>query len=479
MARKQKNPNANKQDRHAMILTFAHRLRLPSIEAYQQWCEQQGFRTQLNKTQRELEHEYRQYSKNVAKLTLKRHKRESNLQFYIKKLYSQEIRYAGLQSDVLHTIGNGFRKAQNRRLLCDVLCQLEEKSKLLSHVDYVKGIISFVAHYSKWIRPFADWQPGTRNADRQFASLARHLFAKYPVPAFMDKVWQHGSGKAKGWFIHIGMGNNIRTAPHLPITLTKKMAHHFLQAPAHYSVNAAFRWAQIHALGGNKAVADAVAETRISRHFREQDFWLSVLRFFVDNPMLDTRHYGPIVDYIWHQKYEFQMVFVGHGVAREDPPLQPNFSMRGRTPDTLLRHVDAWHRRLGKESRGGQSQWLKSKYDDFRYIEGQAESRNMKVWTIRELLNSKELVAEGRTQQHCVATYAHSCLAGSTSIWTMDLQTSYELEKRVTIELHLRTKTIRQVRGLRNRLASREELAVIRRWASQEGFRIGAYIAAG
>ncbi|MGD8567224.1 MAG: PcfJ domain-containing protein [Gammaproteobacteria bacterium] len=479
MARKQKNAASYKQDRRETILAFAHRLHLPSIEAYQQWCEQQGFSTRLNKTQRELECEYQQYTRNVAMRMLKRHKRESNLQFYIKKLYSQEIRYAGLQSDVLHTIGNGFRKTQNRRLLCDVLCQLEEKSKLLSHVDYVKGIISFVFHYSKWIRPFADWQPHSRNAERQFASLARHLFAKYPVPAFMDKVWQHGSGKAKGWFIHIGMGHNIRTAPHLPITLTKKMANHFLQASGHYSVNAAFRWAQIHALGGNKAAADAVAETRMARQFNDEDFWLSVLRFFVDNPLLDTRHYGPIIDYIWHQKYEPQIVFIDRGVAREDPPLQPNFSMRGRTPDTLLRQVDAWHRRLGKESRGGHAQWMKSKYADFRYVEGKAQSRNMKVWTIRELLNSKELIAEGRTLQHCVATYAHSCLAGHTSIWTMDLQTSYELEKRLTIELHLRTKTIRQVRGLRNRLAAKPEMQVIRLWASKEGFRIAAYVAAG
>jgi hypothetical protein len=244
-------------------------------------------------------------------------------------------------------------------------------------------------------------------------------------------------------------------------------------------VNAAFRWAQIHALGGNKAAADAVAETRMARQFNDEDFWLSVLRFFVDNPLLDTRHYGPIIDYIWHQKYEPQIVFIDRGVAREDPPLQPNFSMRGRTPDTLLRQVDAWHRRLGKESRGGHAQWMKSKYADFRYVEGKAQSRNMKVWTIRELLNSKELIAEGRTLQHCVATYAHSCLAGHTSIWTMDLQTSYELEKRLTIELHLRTKTIRQVRGLRNRLAAKPEMQVIRLWASKEGFRIAAYVAAG
>lgn len=475
MARKQKKLCSSKQERRALILEFAHRLRLPSIEAYQQWCEQQGFSTNLNKTERELKREYQQYTRNVAALVLKQHKREHNLQFYINKLYSKEIRYAGTHSEVLHAISDGFNKTQNRRLLRDVLCQLDEKSRLLSHVDYVKGVISMVAHFSKWIRPIAKWKPSTRNADRQFASLARYLFAKYPVPTFMDSVWQSGSGKAKGWFIHIGMGHNIRTAQHLPVTLTKKMAHYFLQAPSQYTVNAAFRWAQIHTLGGNKAVADTIAETRVAQQFKDDDFWLSVLRFFIDNPMLDTRHYGPIIDYIWHQKYERQIVFVDRGVAREDPPLQPNFTMRGRTADTLLRQVDSWHRRLGKESRGGQLQWAKSEFPDFRVVEGNEENRNMKVWTIRELLNSKELVAEGRDQQHCVASYANSCFKGHTSIWTLDVQTNVDSEKLVTIELHLRTKVIRQIRGLRNRLATPQEIKVIRRWAAKQGLTIASY----
>ena len=138
--------------------------------------------------------------------------------------------------------------------------------------------------------------------------------------------------------------------------------------------------------------------------------------------------------------------------------------------------VDSWHRRLGKESRGGHLQWVKSKVPDFRYVEGKAESRNMKVWTIRELLNSEELAAEGRSQQHCVATYARSCLKGHTSIWTLDMQTNINREKLLTIELHLRDKTIRQVRGLRNRLATKAEIDVIRRWATKENLTIANYV---
>ena len=476
MARKRNKLSDKQQDRVATIMMYAHALNLHSIDAYQEWCMLQGFSANLNKTRTQLDREYQHYKLVSAITKLKKYKHEGNLRYLVQKIYSNEIRHKDLNSEVLKAISRGFNNTQNKRLLRDVLFKLDESTKLLSHVDYVKGVVSFVAHFSMWLRPISEWEPKTRNADRQFASLARYLFAKYDVPAFMDTVWQKGEGKAKGWFVHIGQGKSIRTASSLPIKMTKKMAHHFLQAPSNYDVNAAFRWAQVHALGGNKAIADAVSETRMARVFNDDDFWVSVLRFFIANPMLDTSQYNPIVDYLWHQKYENQMVFVDRGVAREIGPEQPNLSMHGRTPTTLLRQVESWHRRLGKESRGGTLQWIKSKFVDFRFVEGKDNSRNMKIWTISELLSSNELIAEGRKQNHCVASYARSCFSGNTSIWTMDLQESHDRQKLLTIELHNSTKTIRQVRGLRNRLATTREMDMIHRWALKEGFRIASYI---
>ena len=305
---------------------------------------------------------------------------------FINKIYAKQIQQKELNSEILKAINNGFNKIQNKRLLRNVLLHLDESTKLLTHIDYVKGIINFVSHYKNWLQPIYKWQANTHNVDRQFASLARYLFAKYEVPPFMDSVWQQDNAAAISWFIHIGTGKNIGTAENLPFNMTKKMAHHFLQAPADYTVNTAFRWAQIHALGGNKIIADAIAETRMVDNFNDDDFCLSVFRFFIANPMLDTNQVNPIIDFIWHQKYENRIVFVERGVALDEAPAQPNFSMTGRTPETLLRQVDNWHRQLGKESRGGNLQWVKSKLADYRYVEGRANSRNMKIWFIQELI---------------------------------------------------------------------------------------------
>ncbi len=476
MARKRNKISVKQQDRNTAIMMYARALGLHSISEYQRWCVQYGFSSNLNKTRRQFERERQYYKLLLAKSKLKQHKREGNMHCLVQKIYKNDIKYTELDNAVLKLVWKGFKKTPDKRLLRDVLFQMDEKSRLLRHVDYASGVISFVAHKSMWLRPISEWLPTTRNADRQFSSLSRHLFARYAVPEFMDSVWQKGDKKSKGWFIHIGKGKNIRTARSLPVNMTKKMAHYFIQAPSDYDVNSAFRWAQIHALGGNKEISDAITETRIVRVFNDENFWLTVLRFFIANPMLDTSQYNPIIDYIWHQKYENRMEFVERGVVREVEPEQPGFSMTGRTADTLLRQVDDWHRRLGRELRGGNLQWLKSSIKDFRYVEGRAGNRNMRIWTIRELLRSKELMAEGRTQHHCVATYARSCFTGVTSIWTMDVQDSQTRSKSLTVEIQNQTKTIMQVRGLRNRRATTQEMNVIHRWAVYEEIKLSSYI---
>ena len=151
----------------------------------------------------------------------------------------------------------------------------------------------------------------------------------------MDSVWFNGNVTHQNWFKHIGTGQNIRTARDMPIPLTKKLAHHFLKAPRHYTIEEALRWGQVHALGGDKYLTDALRGTRLTQTFSNDGFWINVIRFFIANPMLDVSHTNPIIDYIWHQKYENQRIFVERGVAREIGPAQPNFIVKLRINKTL------------------------------------------------------------------------------------------------------------------------------------------------
>lgn len=399
-----------------------------------------------------------------------------NLAALIRRMHAGDVEETELRTDVARRLLDGFRSVPDRDALRDLLLRVDAETDLLESNEYAAGIVALASRPDAWLRPIATWKANSYNDRKRFASLARHLYAAFPVPRFLDRVWLTGGAREQDWFRHIGAGQNIRTAEGLPIVMNKRIAHHFLQAPDDYSVEAAFRWGQVASLDGDPALAHALRETRLVRDFRDDPFWLSVIRFFVDNPMLDRAHVLPIVDYVWNQRYEPVIVFVERGVAEERPPEQPNFTMRGRTAEALLRAVDAWHGRLGREQSGGDLQWRKSAVPDFVRQEGSVDGKSMQVWRIRELVSSKELVAEGRQQGHCVASYARSCHQGKCSIWTLELQTFDGVEKRVTIEVALPQGEVRQVRGARNRRANDEEMRVLRNWSSQNGLTVANYL---
>ncbi|RKU23993.1 hypothetical protein C6503_01880 [Candidatus Poribacteria bacterium] len=474
--RKQSQKKMRIEDCSSEMQEHIQQLGISSIETYREWCRAHNFSQGLDKNSRQRRDELYVFTRTQAIKIMAKEKKDRNLSEILPKIYNQELRSEKLQNPVTRTISDAFESSIAPKVLLKLLLHLENNSDLLKETIYVQGIAALANHHESWIRSVETWKAKKHNRDRQFSELARHLLAAYEVPFFMDCVWFNGNVTHQIWFKHIGTGQNIRTAPDISIPLTKKMAHHFLKAPRHYTIEEALRWGQVHALGGDKYLADALRGTRLTGTFSNDDFWINVIRFFIANPMLDVSHANPIIDYIWHQKYENQRVFVERGVAREIGPAQPNFSMRGRTPETLLRQVEAWHGELGREAKGGELEWIRSDIGEFHTLEGSEEARNMKFWSIRELLSSDELIDESRVLKHCVSTYAGSCHAGRSSIWTMEIEDENGRRKILTIEVAPRAKVIRQVRGKQNRSPTPKEKDLLGKWAEQEGLRLAGYI---
>mgnify|MGYP001951603087 FL=1 len=95
-----------------------------------------------------------------------------------------------------------------------------------------------------------------------------------------------------------------------------------------------------------------------------------------------------------------------------------------------------------------------------------------KVWTIEELLTDNALLIEGRTMQHCVATYIHRCARRKTSIWSMKVKDGERKKRALTIEVLPYTKTIVQAKGRRNAVPCDFAKVMLRQWAAQEGLKI-------
>ncbi len=392
------------------------------LDTYFSWCNDHGFRASTDKSQKELDQEVAALRRDRERSKQERKAQRSPRKF-LEQICTGARNLGEINNptwrEICGSIQHSKKDKASRQSLLDLLLTVYDKADFLTESItfggqpflYVDALIKLNDRRGQWIRPLGDWQVTTHNSRRQFSSLVQHLAAEYPVPPFMESAWfrhDRGSHTLREWYVHVGMGKNIRTAK-TPVPLTKKMAHHFAAAPRHYSIENAIRWGQVHALGGGRRLTEALLGTVIGNTFKHDEFWLSVIRFFVANPLLDRRHVGPIIDYLNNQKFVTREVVAGPGRVEIIDPPQPGLTMSRRTVDTLLRQVDDWHRELGRSARAARHYFKSSGIKPFERATGRKKE---KVWKVRELLSGADLIAEGKKMRHCVASYADSCARG-------------------------------------------------------------------
>ncbi len=492
-----------RQEAEADAIRKTHFLKLGmrTLAEYDDWCQAHGIGMARGKTSAQREQELivaqREKAQVALQATRRRVRKPAEM---IDVIAAGQIELATLTTPYLHKIHQMFAElpgdSSGREALRSLLLATHKYSDLqgtecaIAHFGYAQGntyldALCALAHRShNWLRPLDDWKPDSHSARRRFGSLARYLLAKYPVPAFMDAAFFRGQTELahsqQDWFVHIGSGKNIRTAE-LPIRLTEKAAHHFLLAPRDFTVEAALRWGQLRALGASESLIRAVAATRIGDHFENDEFWLSVLHFFANNPMLDNSHIGPIVDYIHQRKFVRRDIVLPDNTLVPVEPVEPELTMKGRTPTALLRRVEEWHHQLAKEVRKQPRSWEPSGIAPFHFIDDTGG-----IWTIEEICSSSELTAEGKAMSHCVGSYAASCMRGQVSVWSLRVQERIDsLSRRVmTVAVNNNRRLITEARGKCNKLPGARQASprlesapdILRKWAAQERITMPGYL---
>ena len=341
------------------------------------------------------------------------------------------------------------------------LCRQSDHRAIPQYSDAKENIFTFALmrladRSPDRIRDLGDWKPRSKNLHKQFSELARHLYAKYPVPEFMDSVWFRKDDSLISWFLALGEGTSIRSVEGFPFPYTKKMAHQMMQAPATLTVEQAIRWGQIMGIGGNERFFHEMERTRIysietvmSLPSARHEFWQTVLEWLLRQPMLDPAHYGPIIDFIEHQKFS-------------PPCANPDFEITGRSPHGLLRLVEEWHGALGTATRRDKITWAYHGLD-WQY-EQKVHEEVLHTWALREILDSHELLEEGKQMRHCVYTYTGSCAKGRSVI----LSLRCDGKRALTIEYLPEQKRFGDVRGHCNRMPSKVETNILKRWAQEK-----------
>ena len=324
-----------------------------------------------------------------------------------------------------------------------------------------------------WARDIDLWKANKdATNESNIISLVRHLFAIYETPVFLEKYWLEESWledpkvevnrQYQEWYVNLGKGENLRTQKGLPITITKKIAHHIVKAPPTYSVNNAIRWGQIHNMGGNSTHVVTINNTPLGNDFSNDDFWLTVIKFFIDNPFLDTFQYRNVYDFINAQKFV-------NAIDRQAPPPQPNFSMKGREPNTLMLQVERWHQEMAARRPIRNYDYIR-KYEKWNSsgIKGLVYKKGSDTFYIVELLTSEELWEEGSAMHHCVGSYSSMCGSGEIAIFSLYVEREEKdeiiKERMATIEVRINERKIIQARKSCNAALNSEDSSIISMW---------------
>lgn len=482
---------ATQQTADAELLKHIRQLGLNTREQYRQWCVQNGFRTHLRKTRYQRRGELLHYRQKEVERYLRLRKREKrSIVEKLSVICSENVNPDSVTDPLIRKISELYQcqiDLLNRselirdsyiRLVSHLYCS---KSKIIAAADcisqwgcYPNALVFIAAEARSWIRPIEKWRPCGSNVDRQLASLLRHLFVKYQMPLFFDSVWlvnySPKCGIWRDWYLEVGRGQNLRHCK-LPIPYTKKMSHYFMRAPQDLSLTQAIRWGQILGMGGDARLARKIMATRLSIGLSRDEFWSAVIHWLILHPQLERSSIRLIVDYLIFERYG-----ISPEEYDEDSAPINDYSIKGRTLQSLLRDVTEWHREEENRKRIPDYEWDPSGIPEFDYQDADQGSQNGKRWIIRELLNSYELDSEGNHMNHCVGTYVSSCVDGDCSIWSMQIEFKAGYKKAITIEVRKETNMICEVRGKANREPNQRERNVLRRWAEKAGLKFSNFV---
>jgi hypothetical protein len=254
------------------------------------------------------------------------------------------------------------------------------------------------------VRDPQTWHPQmkTRDPARLRLAAARHLFALYPVPATLERIWIDDAGLGadevrlrKQWYVTAARGGSLYKAG-AGTWLTRREVHAFLHPSAGLGFDDAFWEAVARSYAGDTAMALRIARSKIARAPRgEIAFWRGAVRFFCANPVpLET--IDDLCDYLAECR-------------RRDP----DYTLEGRTLPALIRRMHEWHvdiaaieriEAMRRRAHGhsahtwtADAAWTGSPLADWEWVPTSKESKARgERFVVRQLKQAEDLVMESR-----------------------------------------------------------------------------------
>lgn len=298
---------------------------------------------------------------------------------------------------------------------------------------YLDALLWCVIRHKDWLRPIENWHGESDDPRTLFLSLFEHLFLNYPVPEFLVSAWFEGYSELtyehQNWVLHLGRGGSLQKLE-LPVKLTHRAAHLYLQTPPQFTVRDGLRYAQILAMDGTPELAAKLVHV-LPTPAEEEAFFAPLLPLLVRQQPADLEVLWDLIEYLKFEK------------MRADAQNE-TFSFEGRTVATLCRDAEEWG--TCKDRGDISAIWRKQELSP---VEREVESASgvKAKWTFEEIATGAELFEEGKQMRNCIYTYLNDCLKGKTSVWSLRCHRSdYKKPRRVmTVEIEPSKRSIVEV----------------------------------
>jgi hypothetical protein len=338
------------------------------------------------------------------------------------------------------------------------------------------------------LRRVEDWNPPGRTADlgRMRLALARHMYGRYPTPAFLDALWvteprrhpgppaaaalmaQPGGVAALGELVYapiwraVASGTSLHKSCFAPnAILSRRETHLFLGAPGWCTVTQALWWARVLSLSESRLAADILARSRLPDFAgpgtRTPDpRWIGVARFFGQLIAQGT-------DALRGEELAEALDWVRASMG------QAEWTMEGRTAATVRRSTKEWHRFQIRQKEWSKNRWDGYPVDPWRWEEGEPGRESYRLWTLTQITTGRDLAAEGHAQRHCVGSYIGMCSRGECAIFSLQVAgPSLSSKRALTVEVDKHWRIV-QAKGFANRAPSGAESRALGRWAAETG----------
>jgi hypothetical protein len=311
-----------------------------------------------------------------------------------------------------------------------------------------------------WLRSPSSFRPSGASLFERMASLLEHLLLAYPTPRFLYAAASNLDTLAQlrwlAYLVVLGQGGSLRRLTELAsrrwprewAAIPQKLVGCLWRVDERLSPRDGLMAAEVLRLGGSEVeyrrLAGVAAFMMDPSSSDDEPGWLEFWRATVGwlvrhRDALDDESATAILIWARHMQIEFRRAGL-------------SFSWRGRAVASALREATAY-RQSWYQPRSRSLSWRHHGLDWAGRVDDDE-------WSICELTTSAALLEESRAMSHCVRGYDHACFQGRTAIFSLRQAGC----RRVTIEMHLRSKRVVQAKRAFNAEPSAVELSVIERW---------------